>query len=262
MNLNRVIGVLYQEYFVTKRSFEVITDIFYSPIVNIFLFGFVSMYLLGGKSSTQAYYLLSGMILWEVVRVAQYSVAVGSLWNIWARNLSNMFISPLTFSEYLCAQMLSGIIKSLIVFFTVAFICLFLFQFNIFIMGFVNLLLFFINLTLFAWTVGIVVLALLFRFGTRIQAFAWSIIIIFQPITAALYPVTVLPSFLQTIAWWLPVTYVFEAARQSLTTPEVNWYFAEVAFAQNIVYFLLSIWFFNIMFRLSKKSGQFARMEG
>ena len=261
MSIQRIKAIVLQELYITKHSLEVIIDLFYFSIVTIVVFGFVSVYLSGAANSTAAYYLLIVMVLWEVIRITQYSISVGSLWNIWSRNLSNMFIAPLSVSEYMIAEMVSGAVKTIIILIVISLISYVVFDFNIVRIGLINLSFFFINLTIFAWSVGIVILAVIFRYGTRIQALAWGLVFLFQPLTAAFFPVNVLPEFLQTIAWVLPPTYVFEAARANIVDPSIDWSFTLIAFAQNIVYFLISIWYFHVMFNKAKETGQFAKNE-
>src|SRR5262249_52241198 len=204
MSLDRIKAILLQEYYITKRSLEVVMDLFFFSLMSIIVFGYVSVFLAGSLNSTVAHYLLLGMILWEIIRITQYSMSVGSLWNIWSRNLSNMFITPLSLREYMLAHMLSGVLKSLFIFMVIAWIARAIFQFNIFRIGGVNLLLFFVNLTIFSWSTGIVILGFIFRYGTRIQALAWGLIYIFQPLTAAFFPLRILPPSLQATAYGLP----------------------------------------------------------
>lgn len=262
MSITRLKAILLQELFITKRSLEVIMDIFFFSLMTVIIFGFVTTFLANVANSTAVRYLLLGMLLWEIARISQYSISVGALWNIWSRNLSNMFITPLTLMEYMVAAMLSGFMKALLVFLLIATIAVFVFHFNIFTLGAGNLMLFFINLTLFSWTVGIVILAFIFRYGTRIQALAWGLMFLFQPLTAAFFPVSILPAPLQAFAYALPPTFVFEAARAGLTDATINWHMAGIAFGENIVYFAFSLWFFTFMFNKAKDTGQFARNEG
>lgn len=262
MSTTRIKAVLWQELYITRNSLEIILDLFFFSIMSVTVFGFVSLFLSGSINSAAAHYLLLGILLWEIVRITQYSMSVGSLWNIWSRNLSNMFITPLSLKEFIFAQMISGTVKALFTFIIISLISLAIFDFNIFSIGIVNLLFAFVNLTIFSWTIGIVILGLIFRFGSRIQALAWGLIFLFQPLTAAFFPVKILPYFLQVVAYALPPTYVFESARNALTDPFVNWNFVGITLIQNIIYFLIAIWFFNIMLKKSKDTGQFARMEG
>lgn len=262
MSIQIIKGVLLQELYITKRSLEVIIDLFYFSIVNIVVFGFVSLYLAGSKNQSAAHFILIGMILWEVIRVTQYSISLGSLWNIWSRNLSNMFIAPLSFVEYMTAEIIAGGIKALLIVTIVSMISRFVFNFDILQLGILNLFLFFINLTIFSWSVGIIILGLIFRYGTRIQALAWGIIFIFQPLTAVFFPVSVLPKFMQYIAYSLPPTYIFEAARANVFNTTTNWHSVLISFCLNIFYLAVAVWFFITMFNKSKETGQFARNEG
>jgi ABC-2 type transport system permease protein len=261
MSFKRILSILHQELFVTLRSLEVIMDIIFFPTMSIVLFGFLSTYLSGTGNPLIGQSVLMGMLLWEVVYITQYSVSVGSLWNIWSRNLSNLFVSPLDVREYVTAEILSGLVKAFLVFLITSFLSIFIFHFNIFQLGLINLLLFYINLVMFAISIGISILGIIFCFGTRIQAFAWGLLPMFQPLTAALYPVSVLPSPLKEISYGFPATYVFEAARYSLKTGLTRWDLLGTAFAVNIIYLILGILFFRLMFKKSRESGQFARNE-
>src|SRR5579859_7455580 len=128
MSLTRIKAVLLQEYFITLHSYEVIFDVFVFSLVSLLLFGFLSLYLAGAQKPLVAQYLLLGMLLWEIVRITQYSISIGSMWNIWSRNLSNIFIAPISVPEYLCAHTLSGIIKAVIVFFINSLTTIFVFH--------------------------------------------------------------------------------------------------------------------------------------
>lgn len=262
MSLTRIKSIIIQELYITRNSLEVIIDLFYFSIVTVIVFGFVSLYLAGAKNTQAASFILMGMILWEIIRVTQYSVSVGSLWNIWSRNLSNMFVSPLTLQEYMIAEIIAGAVKTIVVLICISIISYFVFNFNILRSGLPNIILFFVNLTIFSWSVGITVLGLIFRFGTRIQALAWGIVFLFQPLTAAFFPVSILPGFMRTIAYALPPTYIFEAARKSISNPSVDWTMIGISFFENIVYLLIGVWFFNKMFNKSRETGQFAKNEG
>jgi ABC-2 type transport system permease protein len=261
MSFRRIYAIVLQEIFITSRSMEIIFDIFIYSLISLFLFGFLSLYLVGTQNTLAAKFLLLGMLLWDIIRIIQYSLCMGSLLNVWARNLCNMFIAPLRVSEYLLAHTFSGIVKAILVFVLDAVIATAIFHFNIYQIGPLDLLIFFINLSIFAFLTGVVILGLIFRYGMRIQAFAWGLVPILQPLTAALFPVKVLPTPLQAIAYLFPCTYIFEAARYRLVRGNSDWYAINIAFFLNVLYLLLSLLFFSIMFRNAKNSGQFARNE-
>ncbi len=262
MNLRRIYAILLQELYITKHSLEVIIDLFFFSTITIVGFGLTSVFLTGQIDGAPAFYLILGLLLWEIVRVDQYSISVGALWNIWSRNLSNMFVSPLSMSEYIGALMFSAVIKSSLVFVLLSLVTALLFKFNIFSLGLGNLLLFFINLTLFSWTVGLLLLGLIFLYGTRIQALAWGLIFLFQPLSATFFPVTVLPKFIQPLSYALPTTYVFEAARAAIENSTIDWAYFGISLTENIIYLIIGLYLFKLMYQNSKKTGQFARNEG
>ena len=261
MSASRIRAILLQEAYITRRSVEVLIDLPFFSLTTVLVFGFISTFLSQAMSATIARYLFLGMLLWEIVRVAQYSMSIEALWNVWSHNLSNMFISPLTIAEYIVAQMISASLKALVIFTVLAVIAGLGFSFNLAIMGIGNLALFFTNLLIFAWSVGLAVLGVIFRFGTRIQALAWGLAFLIPPLSAAYYPVAVLPAPMQVIARLIPATYVFEAARASLERPATDWPGMGLAFGENAIDFVLAVAFFAFMYRRSRQTGQFARNE-
>src|SRR2546427_5718112 len=150
MSGNRIGAILLQELYITKRSLEVIMDLLVFSLMTVIVFGFVTRFLVGAMNATAGSYLILGLLLWEIIRVNQYSLSVGSLWNIWARNLSNLFIAPLSLTEHVAAQMLSALIKTFITFGMICAIAAYGFHFNVLRLGLLNLVLFFVNLTLFS----------------------------------------------------------------------------------------------------------------
>jgi len=261
MSPARIRAVLLQEAYITARSVEVIVDLPFWSIMTVVVFGFVTKFLSTVMNPTIAQYLYLGTLMWEIMRVTQYSMSLGALWNVWSHNFSNMFITPLSMAEYIVAQMVSGAVKALLLFALVALIAAVLFDFNLLNMGLDNLALAFLNLLWFAYSIGLFILGIILRLGTRIQALAWGLVLVFQPLTAAYYPLSVMPPVLQSIALAFPPTYVFEAARAGLTAPGVHWDWAFTAALENVVYFALSLWFFQYMYRRSRETGQFARNE-
>jgi len=262
ISLARIKAILLHEYFITIHSFEVINDIILYPLWSIIVFGFLTKYLLSITGSTVTNSVLAGIMLFQVISITQYAIAVGCLWDIWSRNLTNIFITPITLKEYLLAYTISGSLKAFLVLTLATITSIMIFNFNLLSLGFGNLVLIFINLVMFAFVFSIIILGLLFRFGNRIQALSWGLISMFQPLMAVVYPVKTLPSFLQKISYFLPPTYVFEAMRINFVDKKVQWDLVAMAFLLNIIYIILSISFFKMMFRKSKEIGQFAKLEG
>src|SRR5262249_41355417 len=131
---------------------------------------------------------------------------------MWSRNLGNLMISPLRPIEFVCALMVMSIIRLAIGMIPVTLLAIWFFGFNIYGLG-LALAAFFMNLILTSWSVGIVVSGVVMRNGMGAESLAWTVMFILMPLTCVYYPVSVLPDWLQWIAWTLPPTYVFEGMR-------------------------------------------------
>jgi ABC-2 type transport system permease protein len=245
----RIVALMQQEWYISKRSLEVIMDIPFFSAIDVVLFGFVSAYLLGSADDQYGQYLLLGAILWEVIRVTQYSMTVSSMWNVWSRNLSNLFIAPISLAEFIIAAVISAVWKSTVITFGLAGLAYLLFQFNLFAMGVPALLWYSFNLALFSCSVGLVLLGLIFRYGTRIQALAWASIFLIQPTP------------LQWLAYTMPPTYFFEAARTSLDTGMIDSQTWLWPFLLNVVYAVGGLLIFHLFYQQARRSGQLARLE-
>src|SRR5579859_1293829 len=135
---DRIKAVLLQEVYITLRSVEVVVDLPFWSLMTVVVFGFVTKFFSTVMSPTAAHYLYLGTLLWEIIRVAQYSMSLSVLWNVWSHNFSNMFITPLSMFEYVLAQVISGAVKALVLFGLVAFVAAAVFDFNMFNMGLGN----------------------------------------------------------------------------------------------------------------------------
>lgn len=261
MNMRRIQGIVLQEFYMLRRSGEVVADIVIFPLTNVVVFGFLSVYL-SAQNLEAGHMVIFGMLLWNVIWIVEYSLTLGSLWNIWSRNLTNLFVSPLRLSEYILAHTISGILKALLILVLSAILSVYVFDFNMFSIGFGALFLTLVNLCLFSYALGISILGLIFRYGVRIQAAAWSVVGLFQPLCAALYPLDVLPTALQYLALAFPATHAFEGARYALlNNGQINWNLFAISFGENIVYCILCTLFFLTLYNHSRNSGQFARNE-
>lgn len=259
--VKRINALVLHEFYLTRRSVELLFDILLFPMMNVILFGLITRFMGEGGGAQAGLYLMVGILLWEIVTIVQYNVTVSTLWSVWSHNLTNFFITPTSVPEYMTAHAIAAVLRAILVVTLLSVGTYFVFGFNILQLGWLNLILFFVNLALFAFWLGMILLGLVFRFGTRIQAISWGTIFMFQPLTASFFPVTVLPHALQIVAFALPPTYVFESGRQALTTHAVNWEYIGVAFALNIGYLILAAYIFRYLFRRSKITGQFARND-
>lgn len=261
MSRIRIKALILQEIFNTRKSVEILFDVVLFPLINVILFAFLSQYIGQSSQGIVTKQMLTGVLLWQYMYIVQYSISVGTMWNLWARNLSNMFLAPLRISEYFTAFAITGFVKSLGIFVLSSYMLYALFGFNIIAIGVVPLIIYLVNLWLFAIAIGIFVLGLIFRYGTRFGALSWGFLPILQPLMATLFPRSVLPPMLQIVALMLPPTYIFEAARETLQTGAIPWNLVTIALIGNLLFLAFSGFVFQYLFDKSRETGQFVRNE-
>ena len=171
----------------------------------------------------------------------------------------NLFSTPLTFFEWVVGMMALGVVNMLLVFLCSAATAWLLYGVNMFILG-LSLIPFIFSLLFSGWFIGFFICGLLIRWGLKAQDFVFTVGWIFAPFSAIYYPVDALPPTVQRISKCLPMTYVFEAMRSMLLTGTLPKDYLLTSFGLDMLYLILSLFFFWSMFELSKEKG-LARLE-
>ena len=78
---------------------------------------------------------------------------------------------------------------------------------------------------------------------------------LFLPLTCVYYPVTVLPHWLQYVAWCLPPTYVFEGMRGLLIHHIFRADLMLEAFGLNVALFIAASFAFSLLLRSARQQG-------
>ncbi len=258
----RILALLQRQVYLYRRSLIRSLEIVYWPLMDLLVWGFLSVYvakLQGGAGAIA--FLLGGMILWDLFFRAQQAISVSFLEDIWTRNLINVFVSPISTAEFLCATMLLGVLKVVVVGALLGVLALAFYAFNIFHYG-LPLLPFVLNLIAAAWGMGIITTALILRFGQGAEALAWAVAFLFQPFSAVFYPVAVLPPAVQRVAWLLPTTHAFEGMRAVLAGKPLPWEHVAWAAASNVVLFAIAVGVFAWVMRIAREQGLLLRSEG
>jgi ABC-2 type transport system permease protein len=152
------------------------------------------------------------------------------------------------------ALMIMSVIRLAIGIVPVSFLAIAFFNFNIYSLGFA-LAAFFALLMMTSWSVGVFVSGLVLRNGLGAETFAWSIMFLLLPLTCVYYPVSVLPGWLQTVAWALPPTYVFEGMREVLLNKTFRIDLMLQALALNVVYLTAGSVAFIALLNSARRQG-------
>ncbi len=262
MKLHRVNALLIRHLYLYQRSLPRLMDIFFWPIIELLLWGFLSLYLekmnFGGLNAVTV--LLGAIIFWDLMSQSQRAISTTFLEEVWERNLLNIFVSPLRLSEFLISSILIAIVRIIIVGLVMAGLAWFLYSFNFLSFGF-YLIPFMINLLAFGWTLGFFTTGIILRFGTAAQVLAFGLAFLLQPFSAVFYPVSVLPQSLQYVAQLLPSAHIFEGMRAVIATGTLPVNNLLWAIGTNIFYLALVLWFFARMFARVKDRGMLMKLD-
>ncbi|NGX39302.1 MAG: hypothetical protein KR126chlam1_00628 [Chlamydiae bacterium] len=260
MSFPRVWAV-FLRYFYFFSRFDNLSEVFYWPTIDIFLWGMTSVWI--QKSQTNipdiALVILTGLVFWQLLWRGNYEITVNLLMEFWNRNLVNLFSTPLKLIEWMAATMLVGFVKILITLFFSSLLVWLLFALNIFTVGWA-ILPYIALLTLSGWMMGYLSGAIMIYYGQRFQMLAWMTPFIFAPFSAIFYPVSALPNWGRGIAWCLPTTYVFEGMRGILEGKGFSYPMLWMSLVLNLIFLSGSMVFFKVMFEKSRVKG-LARLE-
>jgi ABC-2 type transport system permease protein len=154
---------------------------------------------------------------------------------VWARSIVTLFASPLRLVEYGASLMAVGVIKVILGLSVMGVASWLLYAFNILVFG-PWLLPFAANLVLFGYTMGLLALAMIVRFGGRWQILAWSLPWLVMPVSSVYWPESVLPPTVRAIAQASPMNHVFEGMRAVVTNGAMPIGRLVAATAENLLY--------------------------
>ncbi len=267
------IGAMVSRYlYLLRSSWARIADLIYWPVLQMVTWGFLQSYLArlpqGGKlpqgattghAAIAAGTLIGAILLWDILLRGQIGFSVTFLEEMWSRNIGNLLMSPLRPVELLMALMVMSILRLAVGLVPVSVLAIWFFGFNLWSLG-AALAVFFANLILTSWSIGVVVSGLILRNGMGAENVAWTVTFLLLPLCAVYYPVAVLPTWLQPVAWCLPPTYVFEGMRHILVDHSLRLDLMAEAFGLNVCLFLAAALTFLLLLKSARGHGALLQM--
>lgn len=254
----RISALMLRHLYLYRRNLARSGEIVFWPVMDLLMWGFLMTYLQRMVVPTAVAYLLGAMILWDILYRSQQAITLSLSEEIWVRNLLNLFITPISLFELLLALCLLGLVRVVASTALLGLLAHVLYAFDVLSVG-IALVPFVANLLLFGWAVGMATMALILRFGRAAEALVWGIPFLLQPISAVYYPLDVLPPWLQTLAWMLPSTHVFEGMRTALHLGTVNIGSLGAACGITLVYLAGGAAVFGWMIRHARQKGYLSR---
>jgi ABC-2 type transport system permease protein len=253
----RIFALMLRHYYLYRGSWPRIIELAYWPLMQIFLWGFISQFFQQHSTliAQAGGLLLAGVMLWDVMFRGQLGVSVSFLEELWARNLGQMFVSPLRPVELAAALMSVSLVRTLVGLIPAALVAWLLYAFAITSIG-PGLIVFFLMLLAFSWAVGLAVCGLLLRYGLGAESLAWVTVFALAPISAVYYPISILPEWLQWVALATPSAHVFEGMRAVMLEGRFDWGHCFWALGLNAIAMALAIWTFVSAFDAARRDGR------
>lgn len=260
MNFRIVRALITKYVFFCSRSTFRLLDVFFWPVMDLMVWGFVTAYMLKVSHAvpTLITFLIAASIFWNVLHRAQQVVSVSFLDDLWSRNLLNIFVSPVRPVEYVGAAYILGLAQAVIVVCMMGGLAALFYSFNVFSMG-ITCALLFVNLLIMGWSLGLLITGCILRFGPHAEALAWALPFLLQPLSAVFYPVSILPPWMQILAHCVPASHVFEGMRQVIEHGYIDPAQIYIAFGLNLIYAVLSGWLYSYFFEQARSRGFLAK---
>ena len=256
MKFHRMYALSLRHIYLIKGSLPRILDLIYWPTIQIVLWGFISKFF---TLHTDLYnhtvgIILSSAILYDFLFRSSISFNMLFLEEIWSRNFTNLFVAPLKVSEIITALTATALLRTLIGIIPAILLATPFFGVSIFTLG-PSLILLFLSLYLFGITLGLLVTSGLLRYGPAFENIAWSSLFLLAPLGCVYYPMSILPDWLQVVAEFLPLVYIFEEVRSILLDNVVNYSNIITALKLNLIYFASAVSIFYLAFYGARKKG-------
>lgn len=255
-SLRRIGAMVLRYLYLLRSSGPRVLELFYWPTVQLVLWGFITQFFVTNSSwvAQASGVLLAAVLLWDVLFRGQLGVSLGFFEELYSRNLGHLFVSPLRPYELICALLTISFIRTLVGVGAAAMLAIPLYAFSIFSLG-PSLLGFFFNLLVMGWAIGLMVAALVMRYGLGAESLAWVAIFALAPVSGIYYPIAVLPTWLQPVAWALPSSHVFEGMRAVLVEHQVRMDHLLAAVGLNILYLTIGAGLFLYAFQVARRQG-------
>jgi len=252
----RVLAIVLRHLYILRGSWPRVLEMAYWPTVNMLLWGFTSQFFAGHSDwvSRAAGVLIGAVILWDVMFRGNLGVSLSFLEEMWSRNLGNLAVSPLRPHEFVAAMLVMSLIRTVVGVLPAALLAIPLYHYSIFSLG-LPLIAFWVNLMISGWVIGLGVSALVLRYGLGAESLAWVLVFAVAPVAGIYYPVAVLPSWLQPLAWALPPAYVFEGMRSLMFGHGLRLDLLLGAASLNLLYLLVTLAVFLRTWHVARVRG-------
>jgi len=257
----RIYGMVLRYWYVIRSSWPRTAELIYWPLVQMLMWGFLQTYLAKttGLAAQAASLFIGGVLLWDILVRTQLGFSVAFLEEIWSRNLGHLMMSPLRPGELVASLAIVSLLKLSVAMVPVAILANVFFGFNVLSLGWAFAG-YFASLVPMSWALGLVATGAVLRYGLGAESFAWLVVFALLPLCCVYYPVSILPEWLQPVAWALPPTAVFEGLRALVLEHRFDGQLMLWSLGLNIIYLAAGYLVFSRFLESARRHGTLVQM--
>ena len=244
---------------VNRRNVFAVFEMFFWPGISIFSVGLLTKFLKLDEATVT--FILIGAVGMNTIQIAQLDLSYSMLYDVWSKSLRHNFIAPIGLPHILLGTGLVGLMRGSVVFVAMVFFCTWLFAMDLSLPGLTGLAVFLAGMFLNAVILGILVVALVLRFGQRAEVAAWALSYLLFLLCGLYYPVTVLPAGVMQIAQLIPLTYFLDYFRHFYGFPLLSAHPLLFGFGQTVLYLALCYLFFRATLKSALRRGNILRLS-
>jgi ABC-2 type transport system permease protein len=199
-------------------------------------------------------------MLFHVLFQCQIAVTTGFMEETWSRNLLNIMTTPITEGEYAAGLALYAFMKLIMAMLTISVVAFVTYQFNLGSIGW-GLVPIVGVLLLVGWSVSLLVIGLILRYGQSAEILAWGTNFVMLALSGVFNPISALPAAVQPIARILPTTFAFRAMRTLLAGGGIPWDDIAWGYLGAFVFCAFGYWFIVHMLDTFRRRGYVTRFS-
>jgi ABC-2 type transport system permease protein len=258
-DINKIWAFAARSLLVNRRNVFAIFEMLFWPGISIFSVGLLTKFLkLDADTVT---FVLIGAIGMNTIQIAQLDLSYSLLYDVWSKSLRHKFIAPINLTHLLIGTGLVGLLRGFLVFVIMAVLCTWLFGMDLGRPGFTGLVVFLTGMFLNATILGILVIALVLRFGHRAEVTAWAFSYLLFLLCGLYYPVTVLPAGIKEMAQFVPLTHFLDYFRHFYGFPLVSPHPLLFGFSQSVIYLALCYLFLRHTLSTALRRGTIIKLS-
>jgi ABC-2 type transport system permease protein len=260
MRWHPILAIVLRQFYLMRGSPARLFPLVMWVAVDILLWGFITKYLetVTAPGFNFVSTLLGAVLLWDFFGRVMLGVTTTFFEDVWSRNFLNIFATPLSITEYVTGLVITSIITSSLALVMMIALATAAFGLSFFAYG-MMLAPFLLVLFLSGIALGIFGAAVVLRLGPASDWLIWPIPALLSPFVGVFYPLATLPAWMQTVAYTLAPSYIFEGMRAIVaggTFPVTHLVWSVCLSA---LYILLAAGFFMRVYRYAVRTGLLAR---